>query len=111
MFRIGSVVAIEDPSTFKVSEDDRIQNVPVIGGVYLEDLGLIDAGKTYDVTLTIAAADYDVLRGYRLAGTAPAMTDHRGNSLGSRAFRIKGKTYVEGCDLVEVELEILKAVS
>lgn len=111
MFTIGSVVAIDDPSSFKQTEDDRIQNVQVIDGVYLEDLGLIEAGRTYDVTLTITEADYAALIAYRSAGATPAMIDHRGNSLGSRAFRIKGKTTVEGCALVEVEIEILKAVS
>lgn len=110
-FTIGSVVAVEEPVSFRANEDDRIQNVDVIAGTYLEDLGLNDAGKTYDVTLVINSSDYATLRGYRLAGTAQAITDHRGNSLGSRHFQIKGWTTVAGLALLQVELKLLKAVS
>jgi hypothetical protein len=108
MFKIGTVESIDDPSAFKENPDDRISNVACLDGTYLEDLGLNDAGTTYEVTLTITEAEYAVLKGYRAAGTKPAITDHRGNSLGNRAFRIKGSTYVDGCALRQVELEILR---
>ena len=108
MFTIGTVVATEDPENYKETPDDRIQNVPCINDTYLEDLGLNEAGTTYEVTLTITDADYAALLAYRVAGAKPAMTDHRGNSLGNRAFKIKSSTFVSGCALRLVELEILR---
>ncbi|MHC1760522.1 MAG: hypothetical protein AB9917_13640 [Negativicutes bacterium] len=108
MFTIGTVVALDDPSSFKETPDDRIENVPCIDDTYLEDLGLNAAGTTYDVTLTITDTGYAALLAYRAAKTKPAITDHRGNSLGNRAFKIKGSTYVDGCALRQVELEILR---
>lgn len=108
LFTIGTVVAIDDPSAFNENPDDRISNVPCIEGTYLEDLGLNSAGTTYAVTLTITDAGYAALLAYRAAGTKPAITDHRGNSLGNRAFKIKGSTFVDGCALRQVELEILR---
>lgn len=108
MFTIGAVVAQEDPSSFRENPDDRIAHVACIDGTYLEDLGLNEAGTTYDVTLTITDSDYGVLKGYRAAATKPSITDHRGNSLGNRAFKIKSSIYVAGCALRQVELEILK---
>ena len=110
MFTIGTVVATEDPENYKEIPDDRVQNVPCINGTYLEDLGLNEAGTTYEVTLTINDADYAALLAYRVAGAKPAMTDHRGNSLGNRAFKIKSSTFVGGCNLRLVEIEILRAV-
>ena len=107
-FSIGTVVAVEDPQSFREIPDDRIQNVPCIDGTYLEDLGLNTAGTTYEVTLTITDADYAALLAYRAAGTKPAIKDHRGNSLGNRAFRIKSSTYIDGCVYRQVELEILR---
>ena len=107
LFTIGTVKAIEDPSSFSEHTDDRISNVPCIDGTYLEDLGVNTAGTTYDVTITITDADYAALLAYRAAKTKPSTTDHRGNSLGSRAFKIKSSTYVEGCAYRQVELEIL----
>ena len=108
MFTIGTVVAIDDPATFKENPDDRIQNVPCIDGTYLEDLGMNDAGRTFDVSITINRSDYGALRAYRLNKTAVQITDHRGEDLGIRSFKIKGVTYVTGCDLVQVELELLR---
>ena len=108
MFTIGTVVATEDPENYKETPDDRIQNVPCINGTYLEDLGLNEAGTTYEVTLTITDADYAALLAYRAAGAKPTMTDHRGNSLGNRAFKIKSSTYIDGCIYRQVELEILR---
>ena len=108
MFTIGTVIATEDPENFKEKPDDRIQNVPCINGTYLEDLGLNAAGTTFEVTLTITDADYAALLAYRAAGAKPAMKDHRGNSLGNRAFKIKSSTFVSGCALRLVELEILR---
>ena len=110
MFTIGTVIAVDDPENFCEKPDDRIQNVPCINGTYLEDLGLNAAGTTYEVTLTITDADYAALLAYRLAGTKPAIKDHRGNSLGNRAFKIKSSTFVDGCNLRLVEIEILRAV-
>ena len=110
MFTIGTVIAADDPQNFRENPDDRIQNVPCINGTYLEDLGLNVAGTTYEVTLTITDADYAALVAYRLAGTKPAIKDHRGNSLGNRAFKIKSSTFVDGCNLRLVEIEILRAV-
>ena len=108
MFTIGTVVTTDDPESFKETPDDRIQNVPCINGTYLEDLGLNEAGTTYEVTLAITDADYAALLAYRAAGAKPAMKDHRGNSLGNRAFKIKSSTFVSGCALRLVELEILR---
>lgn len=108
MFAIGTVVAVEDPSSFREIPDDRIQNVPCIDDVYLEDLGVVPAGTTYEVTLTILASDYSALLAYRGIGAKPVIVDHRGNNLGARAFRIKGSTYIDGCAYRQVELEILR---
>lgn len=108
MFTIGTVVALDDPSSFKENPDDRISNVPCIDDTYLEDLGINPSGTTYDVTLTITDAGYAALLAYRTAGTKPAITDHRGNSLGARAFKIKSSAFVQGCALRQVELEILR---
>lgn len=108
MFSIGSVVSVEDPSSFREIPDDRVQNVPCIDDVYLEDLGIVPAGTTYEVTLTITNEDYAALLAYRGIGAKPAIVDHRGNNLGFRSFKIKGATYVEGCAFRQVELEILR---
>ena len=110
MFTIGSIVAVEDPATFREIPDDRIQNVPCIDGTYLEDLGMNDAGRTFDVSITINRSDYTTLRSYRLSKTAVQVTDHRGENLGVRGFKIKGVSYVAGCDMVQVELELLRRV-
>ena len=108
MFTIGTVTATDDPAAFSEKPDDRITNVPCLNGTYLEDLGLNSEGTTYDVTLTITDAGYAALLAYRAAGTKPAITDHRGNSLGARAFKIKSSTFIDGCALRQVELEILR---
>lgn len=108
MFTIGTVTAADDPAAFSERPDDRISNVPCLGGTYLEDLGLNGAGTTYEVTLTITDAGYAALLAYRAAGTKPTITDHRGNNLGARAFKIKSSTFVDGCPLRQVELEILR---
>ena len=110
-FTIGTVAAIEDPAAYQEKPDDRIENVDCIDGTYLEDLGLNVEGTTYSVTLTISSSDYAVLKGYRIAKTAPSIIDHRGNSLGNRGFKIKSCITVAGCDLVQVELDILRSVS
>jgi hypothetical protein len=110
-FTVGTVIALDDPSSFTENPDDRIENVPCIDGTYLEDLGLNLAGTTYDVTLVISTADYATLLGYRATKTAPLVIDHRGRNLGNRGFKIKSNTIVLGCDLMQVELQILKAVS
>jgi len=107
-FTIGTVVAVDDPSDFVEIPDDRISNVPCIDDTYLEDLGLNAAGTTYSMKLTVTDAGLAALRAYRAAGTKPAITDHRGNSLGSRAFKLGRTTYVDGCALRQVEIEILR---
>lgn len=108
MFTIGTVVAIGDPAYFKQIVDDRVSNNQVIGGTYLEDLGINVNGLSYETSLTLTDADFAALWAYRAAGTKPSVTDPRGNSLGARAFKIKSSVFIDGCPYRQVELEILR---
>lgn len=104
----GQVITTCDPVSYKVVVDDRISNIPVIDGTYLEDLGLNESGVSYEVTLLLTNADSSALWAWRQSKVKVAFTDHYGQSLGTRAFRIKSSTYVEGCNLRQIELEILR---
>lgn len=104
-FEIGSVKSVGDPESFGHTPDDRIQEVPCIVGAYVEDMGYHGDGPA-NCTIYISESDYNVLKGYRQSKAAVNITDHRGNFMGTKKFKITKVEYEAGTEYRKVSLEI-----
>lgn len=61
MIQIGNIKSVGHAENFNISPDDRQTLVQVVGGVTVEDYGVVDNGEVISLVATFSAADYAAL--------------------------------------------------
>lgn len=93
VINIGSAKSFRSPESWDVTPDDRQERVEIVGGIHVEDYGVIDAGEVVSCQLVFDATNWALVKGYWTARTLVAVTDQAGNSLGNRRVVVKKYKY------------------
>lgn len=105
-FKIGEVKSIGDPVSWAEQPKDRVYQTECINGTYTQDLGLDESGLVLKCSLVVSESDYQKLLEYRKLKNYPVVTDHRGNFLGNRMFKITNVQFEIGTPFRVIEIEL-----
>ena len=93
--KVGAAVSFKNPESWENTPDDRQTQIRIIGGVYVEDNGIIPEGEIVSCQIVLDAANWLIVKGYWYARTIVEVIDHAGNSLGTKRISVKKYKYVE----------------
>ncbi len=95
VINIGTAKSFKKPESWENTPDDRQTMIKIVGGVHVEDNGLIPNGEILSCQVIFDAANWAIVKGYWYARTLVAVTDHAGNSLGLKRIVVKKYAYVD----------------
>lgn len=95
VINIGTAHSFKKPDSWENTPDDRQQIIKIIGGVHIEDNGLIASGEVISCQAVFDSANWAIVKGYWIARTLVAVTDHAGNNLGNKRVVVKKYGYVD----------------
>ena len=72
MIWLNDVPSFRDPEHYKITPDDRVQKIEIIGGIAIQDLGHVAEGDTFSVTCMFSPDDFT--RFYQLWETRTKVT-------------------------------------
>lgn len=93
VINIGAAKSFKTPDSWDSTPDDRQEKIEIVGGVHVEDLGVVDAGETVTCQAIFDASNWETIKGYWTDRTMVSVTDPAGNALGSRRVVVKGFGY------------------
>lgn len=93
VINIGSALSFRTPESWEVTPDDRQSKIEIVGGIYIEDLGLVDSGETVTCQAIFNAENWALIQGYWSNRTLVNVIDQSGNSLGNRRVIVKKYKY------------------
>ena len=79
MIFINDIASFRDPESYKVIPDDRIQKIPIIGGVAIQDLGHVEEGDSFSITCVFSEENFLQLVDLWNARATVSFTDTAGN--------------------------------
>ena len=80
MILINDIPSFRDPESYKVTVDDRVQRIEIIGGVAIQDYGHIAAGDTISVTCLFSEINFNRILALWQARSSVTFTDTAGVS-------------------------------
>ena len=92
---IGTAQSFKKPESWESTPDDRQTVIKIIGGIYIEDNGLIADGEVVSCQAVFNAANWEIVKNYWINRTLVTVTDHAGNSLGLKRVVVKKYSYVD----------------
>jgi len=92
---VGSAVSFKNPESWENTPDDRQTQIKTVGGIYVEDNGIIPDGEVVGCQAVFDAANWALIKGYWYSRTMVAVMDHAGNSLGAKRVVVKKYKYVD----------------
>lgn len=78
MIYINDIPSFRDPDSFKMTLDDRISKVEIIGGVAIQDLGYVAAGDVFSVVCMFTVKNFDLVTKLWTARKTVSFTDTAG---------------------------------
>lgn len=107
--KIGDAVAFKRPESWTITPDDRQEKHETIGGVVVEDYGVVDAGETIATTAIFNYYNYlKVLEYWRSRQKVPVI-DVAGIDHGALRVVVKSDTYIDRFESFhKLELEFWK---
>ena len=95
MVTIGSVRSVGRSKDFETAPDDRQELVKIIGGVTVEDYGVVDDGEIISFSAIFSAADYETLKGYWSSRTLVPVILDDGRTINNARVVIRRTTYAD----------------
>lgn len=92
---IGTAKSFKKPESWENTPDDRQTLIKIIGGVYVEDNGLIANGEVLSCQVVFDAANWAIIKGYWYNRAMVEVIDHAGNALGVKRIVVKKYGYVD----------------
>lgn len=92
---IGSIKSYKRPSSWTITPDDRQEQIEIIGGVHVQDEGVVAAGEKITCTAIFSAAAFATLEDYWQDRTKVTVIDESGTTRTNCRVVIKSYTYVE----------------
>ena len=92
VINIGSAKSFRTPDGWKVAPDDRQSRDEIVGGVYVQDFGVVDCGETLSCQAIFDSTNWSTVKGYWLARTLVDVTDPDGSDMGNRRVVVKDYT-------------------
>lgn len=93
--KIGAATSFKNPDSWETAPDDRQAQIKIIGGIYVEDNGLIPEGEILSCQVIFDATNWAIVKGYWTHRALVPVLDHAGNSLGNRRVVVKKYKYVD----------------
>ena len=105
--KIGAAVSFKNPESWENTPDDRQTQIKIIGGIYVEDNGIIVEGDVISCQVIFDATNWEIIKGYWCSRALVEITDHTGKSLENKRIVVKKYKYVEKhLKFYDVTLEI-----
>lgn len=108
MVQIGNIKSIGRTDGLDIAPDDRQELVKIIGGVTVEDYGVVADGEVISFSAVFAATDYETLRGYWSSRTLVRVVLDDGKVIDNARVVVRRTTYAD--DLLnsykKVQLEV-----
>ena len=79
MIYINDIPSFRDPEAFKVIPDDRIEKIPLMGSVTLQDYGHIAAGDAFQLKCMFSEENFEAFLQLWEARAAVTLTTQRGH--------------------------------
>jgi len=95
VINIGTAKSFKKPESWENTPDDRQTIIKIIGGIYVEDNGLIVDGEILSCQVVFDATNWLIVKGYWYNRTMVDVVDHAGNSLGLKRIVVKKYSYVD----------------
>ena len=95
VINIGIAKSFKKPESWDTAPDDRQTLIKIIGGVYVEDNGIVPEGDVISCQAVFDAVNWAIVKGYWYSRTLVAVTDHAGHSLGMKRVVVKKYSYVD----------------
>ena len=92
---VGGVKSFKRPTSWSVIPDDRQSRIEIIGGMHVQDYGVVDAGETISCTVVFNATNWEAIKNYWISRTLIEIIDDSGALLGNRRVVVKSYTYVD----------------
>jgi hypothetical protein len=104
--KIGTVESLREPESYKVTPDDRQEQIKVLGGVHIQDNGVFGSGMIAKGSALFSIDDWPTLEGYWLNRITVDVVDKYGKVLENRRLKITGFEGHECWDYYKVEFEL-----
>ena len=95
VINIGTAKSFKKPDSWESTPDDRQTLIKIIGGVYVDDQGLIADGEVLSCQVVFDATNWQIVKGYWVNRTRVAVVDHAGIMLGNKRVVVKKYSYVD----------------
>ena len=93
--RIGEVYSYRTPESWEENPDDRQERIEVIGGVVVQDYGVIEEGKILKCQALFKVSDWEnVIKNYWKNRTRVTVTDESGKEYSNVRVVYKGRQYL-----------------
>lgn len=105
--KIGNAISFKRPDSWEFNEDDRLEQIKIIGGTYIQDNGCFN----YNIKATVifTPIEYVKLKTHRDNREKVVVFDeHIRQQDGTYLIKIISKKYVTRFDYFEVQLELLR---
>lgn len=104
--KIGAVQTLT-VSDWEITPDDRQSLIQTIGGVVVQDFGLIPEGEKYTCQITIRVEDAETLYSYWHNRTLVDVEDAAGSIYSNVRIKVKSYRYLDGfTKYLKINLEI-----
>jgi len=87
--------SFKKPESWENTPDERQTLIKIIGGVYVEDNGLIPEGEILSCQVVFNGTNWAIVKEYWHNRTMVAITDHAGKMLGDKRIVVKKYKYVD----------------
>ena len=106
ILKIGNAKSLSAPIDWTVTLDDRSEKIETIGGVYIQDNGIIDEGTTINGSARFSPADFLLLKQHWAERTPVTVIDQSG-ATGQWRVKLRSYKYVEKFEkYVDVSFEL-----
>lgn len=88
-----NTMSVED---WSVIPDDRQTQIQTVGGVVVQDFGVVEEGEKYSCTVTLPKTDAETIKGYWKNRTLVTLTDEGGEVYENVRVIVKRYGYLTG---------------
>ena len=93
--RIGEAWSLRTPESWNEQPDDRQERVEVVGGVVVQDQGVVEEGTIFSCQAIFRTADwFNIIRPYWLNRTKVTVSDESGKIYENVRVVYKGRQYL-----------------
>lgn len=95
VINVGAAKSFKRPESWESTPDDRQQIIKIIGGVIVQDNGLLVDGEVIGCQVVFDAVNWALVKGYWYSRTMVEVIDHAGISLGQKRVVVKKYSYID----------------